>query len=118
VRRAAGAAERHAALDVERVEDVLDVVRDVGDDATRVRRREAVAGAVVRDHAEAALARELEVGRVGEPAARRPVVLDDDEPVRIAVVVDVQRPSVAQRDVPLTHRDSPVCRDAPPETAL
>ena len=56
----------------------------------------AVAGAVVADETEAALAPELVVGRIAEAASGRPVVLHDDVPLRIALVVDVQRPAVAR----------------------
>ena len=90
-------------LDLERVEDVLDVGRDVGDAAARLRRRAAVAGPVVRDDPQAAPARELEVGRVREPAAGRSVVLEHDEPVRVALVVHVQGAPVAQPNVVFAH---------------
>jgi hypothetical protein len=103
VRAAARAAERDVALDVERVEHVLDVRDDVHDRAPRVPRRGPVAGAVVAHDPQAALARELEVGRIAETAARRPVMLDNDVPVRIPLVEDVERPAVAEGDVELAH---------------
>src|SRR5207244_3191330 len=99
----AGAAGTGEAFDAERVEHVFDVVGDGGDGASRVRRRAAVPGTVVADEAKAAAARVHDVRLVRDPAARRAVVEDDGGPVRIAVLVEVQRTAVAQRDVAFAH---------------
>src|SRR5207248_6878 len=58
---------------------------------------------VEADDAQPALAAAVDVRRIGKAAARRAMVLDDDVAVRVAVVVDVQRPAVAERDVELSH---------------
>src|SRR5262249_38729405 len=93
VRAASGTADRDVAFDPERVDDILDVRDDIRDGATGIRRRAPVAGAVVADHPETTSTRELDVRRKGDAAAGRPVVLEDDTPVGVARVVDVERPA-------------------------
>src|SRR5581483_10987253 len=103
MRAAAGVAPRREPVGSEGVEHVGYVGCDVTHRAAEVRVGTAVAGAVEADQADPLRARVLDVVRV-EPATRgRAVVEDDREALRIAVVVDVERPPVRQRDVELAH---------------
>jgi len=77
VRSAAGDPPRREAVDTERIERIGDVAGDVGDGAAGLRRRRAVAGAVVADQANPARARIFDVRPVQLPGGRRPVVRDD-----------------------------------------
>ena len=80
--------------DAERVGDRADVGRCVRDRPALVRRRAAVAGAVVRDQPDAALRGVHGVRLVLKRAARRPVVDHNRQPVRVAALDHVQGAAV------------------------
>src|SRR5262249_2252604 len=99
----AGTSEGDVALNLQRLDHVVDVGDDIDYRAAGIGGRAAVPGTVVAADAQRTRAPEREVGRVDEAATGRSVMLDDDAAVWVAGVVDVQRPAVAQGDVELAH---------------
>ena len=103
MRPAAGVAPGREAIDAELVEQLRDVRGGVRDRAAGLGRGAGVAGAVVADQADPASPGVVGERRVEPPGGRRAVVDDDRDAVRIALVVDVQRPAVGETDVELAH---------------
>ena len=96
VRAAARPAGEPEAVEAELVGD-RDEVRDrVHDSAAVEPRRAAVAGAVVRDEADAELLVELLVRPALQPAARRPVHAHDRKAVRVAPDGERDRAAVSR----------------------